>query len=88
MEMNKEEVICIARHLMVQHRQDFFEKKTDRTEACTECLINTYCFGEKSEIKGTLWHHLYPKICEEAGFKCRFMVGVYPLVPYEKKDNQ
>lgn len=81
MELSKNEAICIARHLIVQHRQHIYNRKSDIGEACSECPIAKECCIGDGEF---IWHKLYPEICKNADLKCSFRIGQKPLVSYDK----
>lgn len=75
----KDEMICIAQHLIAQHRQATFNRKASISEACENCPIKNRCFDEELY----LWLNTYSKVCREAGLRVSFLKGRYPLVPYE-----
>lgn len=79
MELSKKETICIARHLIAQHRQMVFDKISDTTEACSQCDFALDC--SKSHY---LWESTYQKIVNNSGLKFSLREGQYPLVPYDK----
>lgn len=85
MELNNYELVCVAQHLIAQHRQAVFNRKSSVSEACEKCPINSKCF-DNSEENGLLWGEVYKKICNTANIKHSFMLGEYPLVPYERED--
>lgn len=83
MKLSKNETICVAQHLMTEHRQTVFNRKASIGEACENCPINNRCFDEHL----SLWSSTYKKICNSAGIKGElFRINKYPLVPYEKED--
>lgn len=88
MELTKDEVICVAQHLIAQHRQTIFNRMANVGESCETCPIALKCFGKETFVAFTLWHHTYKKISEAAGIKWSFMRNRPPLLPYHKKDNE
>lgn len=80
-ELNGDETICIAQHLMAQHRQTVFERKASIGEACENCPIRNKCIDENLN----LWSSTYKKICNSVGIKGElFRISKFPLKPYEK----
>lgn len=80
MTLNKIEIMCIARHLLVQRRQETFNLISRPLEACGSCKYYDYC-GSHLEIR--MCDEIYTKITEQAGMRGSFMIGVFPLVPHE-----
>lgn len=81
MTLNKIEITCIARHLLVQRRQETFNLISRPLEACGNCKYYDYC-GSHLE-KSRMCDAIYTKITEQAGMRGSFMIGVFPLVPHE-----
>lgn len=80
-ELNGDEAICIAQHLIAQHRQTVFERKASIGEACENCPIRNKCIDENLN----LWSSTYKKICNSVGIKGElFRINKFPLKPYEK----
>ena len=88
MELTGDETICVARHLIVQHRQAVFHRKSHMTEACENCPIVNKCYKKLEHNEIEIWSSIYKKICGEAGHKCSFAINLYPLVPYGKEGSQ
>lgn len=84
MELSNDEIVCIAQHLIAQHRQAVFNRKSSVGEACEKCPISSKCFDNSKE-NGSLWGDTYKKICSAANIEYSFFVGKCPMVPYEKE---
>lgn len=85
MELTNEETICVAQHLIAQHRQTVFDRTSSVAEACMGCPIKSKCFNKDSE-ENAIWGNTYKKVCKAVGIKCSFRINEYPLVPYERED--
>ncbi len=85
MELSNDEIMCVAQHLIAQHRQAVFNRKSSVGEACEKCPISSKCF-DNSKTNGLLWGDTYKKICNAVNIKHSFSIGEYPLEPYEKED--
>lgn len=66
MELNNDELLCVARHLVAQQRQTVFKRTASIIEACEKCPINSKCYKDSDS---RLWGKTYKKICEETGLK-------------------
>lgn len=84
-ELSNDELVCVAQHLIAQHRQAMFNRKSKVSEACEKCPIRSKCFNNLKE-NGSLWGNTYKKICNAANIEYSFFIGKYPMVPYKKED--
>lgn len=82
-ELNKKETVCVAYHLMAQHRQTVFSRNASILESCEKCPHLTQC--KDNNFKQ--WRDVYTKLCKSVGVKGNFCINSFPLEPYEKEGN-
>lgn len=86
MELNKDETIYVAQHLIALHRQTVYNRRASVGEACESCPIRSKCFNNSS-VSSPLWGNTYKNICKGAEIEYSFAIGEYPLASYEKEDT-